>query len=219
MLGIITVLSLGMTEKLSMLYLIKNKHTQELKIMFNYFFIAIIFAIISYFKYEKYDFSFLNDYKFYISVILENVGFYFAIKNYNKQQNFSQIAFAAFSSIYLIIGISYLYQHIFNINMVLHSPYHNIYEVIAFSIIFMILTLLYFSDKIKNNEIKHPIDLFLYAIFLVNTYCRSGIIFDFCSFKSTSSFCLSLKIPHKISHSFTSQIPINWILRFLQEYA
>lgn len=168
MLAIISVLSLGMTEKLSMLFLIKNKHTQELKIMLNYLLISVIFLGISLIKYESFDFSFFYDITFFVTLFLENFVFYFAIKNYNKQKSFSQIAFATFSSLYLIILIGYFYHEVIGLNMVLSSPYNNIYEVIGFSFLFFILTILFFYEKLKNNHINHPLDLLFYAVLLVN---------------------------------------------------
>ena len=189
MLGIIAVLSLGMAEKMAMFFLVKNKENQQIKIMINFLFVSIIFLITSFFLYDEFDFSFLKDYKFYITVLLENLVFFYAIRNYNKQKNFTQIAFGAFSSIYLMIGIGYFYRILMNLNTTISSPYNNIQEVVGFSLFFFVLTMLYFSDKIKNKDIKHPIDLLLYSILLVNT-----LFFAILMFQTYQSFLLYIFI-------------------------
>ncbi len=178
MLGILTILSLGMSDKFSMLFLTKRKENQEFKILINYIFIGFVFLMVSFFSYGTFDFSFLFDFKFYIALSLENIRLYISIKNYNKQKNFAQVAFSGFSSIYLIILIGYLYPLLFDISIPISSPYKTITEVIFFSSLFFILTIVYFYDKLKNKDINHPLDLFLHAIFLVNTLYFAILMFQ-----------------------------------------
>lgn len=178
MLGIITVLLLGITEKLSILSLTKTNNFQEIKIILNYFVASIFFVALSLFSYDNFDFSFLKSWDFYAAIVLENVAFYYMIKNYNKQKSFAQIAFAAFSSIYLIIGVGYLYPFLFGLDMKIASPYHSLGEVLFFTFTFFTLTVAYFFDKIKNNDISHPLDLLKYAFFLVNVLYFAILMFQ-----------------------------------------
>lgn len=178
MLGILSVLTLGMTEKFSILTLTRTGRFQEVKIIFNYTIAALVFLAVSFAAYDKFDFSFLDSWEFYASLTLENLGFYYMLKNYNKQKNFAQVAFAAFSSIYLIIAIGYLYPILLGTQMKVASPYHSPMEVAFFTSLFFLLTVGYFYDKLKNNDVRHPWDLIKYAFFLVNTLYFAILMFQ-----------------------------------------
>jgi len=193
--GIFLTSIIGVFEKTSIYFLTKDKNNQSIKIVLNYIIMTLLFFSISLIKYEKLDFSFIYDIKFYITMFLENLIIYISLKNYNKQKNFSQIAFAAFSSIYLIIILSYIYNKIFNLNGIISTPYNSIEEVIGYSLFFALLTIIYFFDKIKAKDIKYPFLLLIYSIILVNTlYFSITLIKLYQSFLVYSFLFITLSI-------------------------
>lgn len=195
MIGIFLTSIIGVFEKTSIYFLTKDKNNQSIKIVLNYIIMTLLFFSISLIKYEKLDFSFIYDIKFYITMFLENLIIYISLKNYNKQKNFSQIAFAAFSSIYLIIILSYIYNKIFNLNGIISTPYNSIEEVIGYSLFFALLTIIYFFDKIKAKDIKYPFLLLIYSIILVNTlYFSITLIKLYQSFLVYSFLFITLSI-------------------------
>jgi hypothetical protein len=168
MIGILSVLSLGFFEKFAMLFATKQKEYQEIKIINNFFIMSFIFFIYSFLYYENLDFSFFYDRLFYLTIFAENAILFIALKNYNQQNSFTEISFAAFSTLYLIVFLSYFYNYVFDLDTVMKSPYSTLSETLFYSFVFFILTILYFYDKLLSNKIKHPFLLFLFAIFLAN---------------------------------------------------
>jgi len=168
--GFFLVLSLGFLEKFSFFHLISNNKTQSIKIIINYLLISILFLLIGIFNNsnETLNFSFLKEKMFWMTMFFENLILVITLRNYNKQNNFSQIAFATFSSVYLISLVSLFYNFFFNLSTKINSPYASNFEMILFSFIFFLLIIFYFFDKLKKNLIKHPFELFLFSILITN---------------------------------------------------
>jgi len=206
MIGILTVLSLGFIEKLTLYFFNKNKELESIKVIANYLFMSIIFLSISSVLYQEFDFSFFKDIKFWIALTLENMSFYLLILNLRKKNTFSSIAFSSFSTIYLIIIISYIYKNYFGIEVPVSSPYNSLIEVIGFSFFFFVLNLLYFYDKLNKKDVKSPIILIIFAIFLANTLFfailmfqtyQSFLVYSFIFMSFVIHFSTKLFLSHK----------------------
>jgi hypothetical protein len=206
MIGILTVLSLGFIEKLTLYFFNKNKELESIKVIANYLFMTLIFLSISSFLYTKFDFSFFEDIKFWVALTLENLSFYLLILNLRKKNTFSSIAFSSFSTIYLIIIITYIYKNYLGIEVPVSSPYNSLFEVISFSLFFLFLNIFYFYDKLNKNDVKSPLILIVFAIFLANTLFFAILMFQtYQSFLVYSiiflSFVIHFSIKLFISHS------------------
>jgi hypothetical protein len=178
MLGFVYILLLGLTEKLAFFSLIfkNSKQDQSLFTSLNYLIIAISFFFYDFFR-MGYNFELLFDsiYNlfstkiFLILLFLENISLYYALRNFNKQNSFVHIAFASFSTIYIMPLLVFFYSTYFGLETKISSPYDSFLETLFFSCMFFILSFLYFFQKIKdNNKLKNKIDLIIYAILLVN---------------------------------------------------
>ncbi len=115
-------------------------------------------------------FDFIKDPIFYIALILEILAVALYKKNYEiHYNNFSNISLAVFSSVYMMPIVSYLYflfipAHENTIKIF----YNNIYEALAISIVFFVLNIFYFYDKVKLKTIKKPWLLLLQAFLMMN---------------------------------------------------
>jgi len=219
MFGIIAVLSLGFIEKMTLYFFNKNKELESLKVIINYLLMSILFMVISLVIYDSFNFNFINNWDFWAALTLENLSFYLLILNLKKKNTFSSIAFSSFSTIYLIIIISYVHRNLFGIEIPMASPYHSLTEVILFSSFFLFLNILYFYDKLNKNDIKSPITLFIFAIFLANTLFFAILMFQkYQSFLVYSMIFLSFVFHFSIKLFFTHTFKEIKNLILLKEY-
>lgn len=149
-----------------------NKIYYKNFLMFLLFLNAFIWLIFfNYIFWYNLHINFISDNYFYLLLLLEVLVIFISKFNYNFfKNNFLFISFSIFSSVYLIPIISYLYFNFIelsNNNIIIY--YNNIYEALFVSFIFILLSFLYFYDKIKLWLIKNKTLLIIHSILLVNT--------------------------------------------------
>ena len=137
------------------------------------FFISTFTLFLIYFifyEYSKEDFNFLYEWKFYLLIILELLVFYLYRENYHQNKNnFTMINMFVFSTIYLMPILAFFYNPLFSFDNTLDIKYDSVIEVIVFSSVLFILSMVYYLDKIKNKEIKN-LKLLIFLLFtLLNT--------------------------------------------------
>ncbi|WP_321313195.1 hypothetical protein [Halarcobacter sp.] len=133
---------------------------------------SIILLIIYSFMYDfnKEDFSFIYEWKFYLLNLLELFVFYLYRENYHQNSdNYTMINMFVFSTIYLMPILAFFYNSIFIFNKNLDIQYDSFFEATVFSFILFALTLFYYVDKIKNKKIKNLPLLLLLLFTLLNT--------------------------------------------------
>ncbi|WP_321469528.1 hypothetical protein [Halarcobacter sp.] len=133
---------------------------------------SIILLIIYSFMYDfnKEDFSFIYEWKFYLLNLLELFVFYLYRENYHQNSgNYTMINMFVFSTIYLMPILAFFYNSIFIFNKNLDIQYDSFFEATVFSFILFALTLFYYVDKIKNRKIKNLPLLLLLLFTLLNT--------------------------------------------------
>lgn len=147
--------------------------------MFLLFFSSFLWSFILHLCFfNNIDLIFLYDPVFYLLVFLEIFIITLSQINYSiHSKNFSNISFAIFSSVYLIPVVSYFYFQFLDINEnIIKTYYSSFYEALLISLIFFILNISYFYDKIKLKTIKKPYLLLLQAIVIVNVMFFSVFI-------------------------------------------
>ncbi|UFX82951.1 hypothetical protein [Candidatus Absconditicoccus praedator] len=115
-------------------------------------------------------FDFLLDPIFFLVVALEIAAITLYKKNYEiHYNNFSNISLAIFSSVYMMPLVSYLYfLFIPTHENTVRVFYNSIYEALAISLVFFVLNVFYFYDKVKLKTIKKPALLLFLAFLMIN---------------------------------------------------
>ncbi len=131
---------------------------------------VLFFVYLFYFGFNENDFSFLQEWKFYLLTVLEIFVFYLYRENYyQNKSNYTMISMFVFSTIYLMPILAFIYNPIFNFNETLDIKYSSFYEAFIFSLILFFLSSIYYASKIKNKEVKNLKLLILLLIVLLNT--------------------------------------------------
>lgn len=154
---------LGFIEKYSFLILNKTKKFQLQIVTLTFILASILIFIFSYFYYEKLDLSFLVDPKAYCSFVSEIVGYSLLRAYYQSSKDYTSIAFAQSSSIWLIFLLTIILEPILG--------YKNQIEIhnktnLLFALIFFVGSIGYFYDKIDITSRSKNFKLFIIALIL-----------------------------------------------------
>jgi len=169
MVSIFLIYLMGGLEKLSFYYLNKLKHFQDIILTGSFYLIGITLILSSFFLYGFVDFSFLTDYRVYITFLLEIISFKLAKFNYQHQGNYTAISFSQMTSMWLIFPIGFFLDSILGYENTLLLDYDSGSQVLLYSGVFFVSTIFYFYDKLNFTSIKYPIPLYSLGVSLTFT--------------------------------------------------
>lgn len=118
------------------------------------------------FTFKNEEFIFLKDPLIYLMsfmLILNNIALRKFCKN--NESNLTYISLTNFLFLSLIPIVSVFCIYLFDFDTTLNTKYSSIYETIATSLILMLLSFLFFLDKLKSKSL-HRIDLMIISLIL-----------------------------------------------------
>lgn len=123
----------------------------------------------------KYDKEILTDYRFYVALLSEMVGFYVTRKNYSDNgDNIAVINFTLFLSLVLVPLYAYFLTDLLGFKDTIKINYENGFEFFLFISFMLLLSFLFFFDKIKTNKIKNIKILIILPLILSNSMFMTG---------------------------------------------
>jgi hypothetical protein len=94
------------------------------------------------------------DWKLYAALSINSLSFFIIRKNYEiNGENITAIQFSMFSSLILVIIISYFFSGFLGFNDALNIKYTSINQMLLFLSIYLILIVVFFWGKFKNQNI------------------------------------------------------------------
>lgn len=117
----------------------------------------------------------LTDYKYYMILVSEFLGFYLARKNYIENgDNMIAINFMLFLSIIIVPTYSILFSDMLGFTNDIKIQYNNWGEFGFFIIAMFTLSVLYFFDKVKSSKVNNIKILLLLVLVLSNSMFMTG---------------------------------------------
>jgi len=116
--------------------------------------------------------DFLIDWRFILYIILELIGMFTLNLNYiNNKKNHTAINVGIFTTVLLTPIIVYFLDGLLGFNDTIKVSYFsNLTNILIFTAVYSIISLLYFYPKIKNKHVKNPIMILITTISLLLSF-------------------------------------------------
>lgn len=115
------------------------------------------------------NFSFLMDFKFYLTQIVGTTFMILQIKSRKANENNLTVCyFVNFATIAIIPLVSMIAYYLFEFNNTIEISYDNQYNIYILSAILLILSGIFYADKMKNKSVNN-IGL-LFAVFIIGAF-------------------------------------------------
>lgn len=161
-------------------YFYKTKNKKD-NLNLTYFYIFFIDAVllfiteiikINYITNEPLNITFLYDWRFYLFIVLEISGMYYLNVAYQKNKdNFTIINVGIFSTIFFIPVLYLFVDPILGFKNSINNEYFKQPEnIVIYLTTVVILTVIYFYDKIQNKTVKSPTVLIITIILLLMSF-------------------------------------------------